>query len=118
MNIGQIAKTYNVNVNENVRKTAEHVQLAEDNKALIKENSTDFLFEMGAVKVQVHKENRTEFQKKSLNKDTESFTNDKKAMMTEMSEESSKLADISVAKKRVDSLFKPTKRESRINFIA
>ena len=83
MHVGQVNNNQSLNTSENSQKTAEHVQLSEENQAMVKQNSTDFLFELAKMKVQVRKESRTEFTKTSPNSDTEIFTKTPQLMSEE-----------------------------------
>ena len=118
MQVGHIDGAHAINMSENIQKMAEQVKFSEQNKAMVKENSTDFLFELGAVKVQMHKKDRTEFQKTDTNHHTETFSNLQQSMMEDKKEHNMQVADMSMAQKKVNSLFKPQMAKQHINLIA
>ena len=118
MHVGQIGNSQSLNVSSDVQKSADHVQSSEQSRALVKHQSTDFLFELGSVKVQLHKENRTEYKRSNLDSDTESFRNSKKMTMSETSDGTMNVAEVSVAKQKMNALFKPTPMKSCINLLA
>lgn len=119
MQVGQLSNSHSINKSDESHKTAKHVQFSDESKTLVKENSTDFMLELGSVKLKLHKQNRTEFQKTSTNSDTEVFTKTQKSMIEEKKERNAQMADMSVAQRKVNSLFKPQLvQKSHINLLA
>ena len=119
MHVGQLTNSHSINKSDESQKTAEHVQFSDESKTLVKENSTDFLLELGSVKLKLRKENRTEFQKTNTNSDTETFTKAQQSMIEEKKERNAQVADMSVAQKKVNSLFKPQlAQRTHINLLA
>lgn len=119
MQVGQVDNSHIVHRSDDSSKMAQHVQHSEENKAMVKENSTNIVFEMGAMKVQMHKQNRTEFQKTNSNSDTETFSKLQQSMIDEKKEHNSKMADMSTAQKKVSNAYgQPTTPRQHINLLA
>ena len=105
MQVGQVDNNHFVHRSDDSSKMAQHVVYSEENKAMVKENNTNIVFELGAMKVQMHKQDRTEFQKSHTNSDTETFSKLQQSMIDEKKEHNSKMADMSMAQKKVSNLF-------------
>ena len=119
MQVGQIHNNHVVQRSDDSTKTAQHVVLSEESKAMVKENSTNITFEMGSLKLQMHKQNRTEFQKTNSNKDTETYSKLQQSMIAEKREHNAQVADMSAAQRKVSNLFKPQSApRQHINFLA
>ena len=119
MQVGQVDNNHFVNRSDDSSKMAQHVVHSEENKAMVKENNTNIIFELGAMKVQMHKQDRTEFQKLLTNSDTETFSQLQQSMIDEKNEHNSNMADMSTAQKKINNLFgKNTTPRQNINLLA
>jgi hypothetical protein len=118
MQIGEINNSQTVMMTDDMQTMAQDFHVAETNETMIKEQSSDFSFELGSMKIQMHKEDRMEFKTSDKDSEANMESDEKSGTMEMMMADQQRIATMSSAKQKTEALFHPQPTAHVIDMMA